>query len=237
MSEAALHTADAKPEFSRGAVIWFAVLAIAVALVVLRGDLPWMSDYPDSLIIPVKDAIAWAMAWAKSNLLWFTRSITAVIDVPLRFAFGLFAKGFKVGTGETAFVVPRLSWLGVCLVMGWLGYLYGGLRLAALCGLGFLALAVFKLWDNSMLTLALIVICVPFCVVSGLLAGIWAYYSPRAERLLITPAPAAPSSNTLIPARLALSAIVRYKVMCRSNGSAMAWVNSERSSSQGSSAE
>jgi glycine betaine/proline transport system permease protein len=147
-----------------------------------------MSDYPDSLIIPVKDAIAWTMAWAKCNLLWFTRSITAVIDVPLRFAFGLFAKGFKVGTGETAFVVPRLSWLGVCLVMGWLGYLYGGLRLAALCGLGFLALAVFKLWDNSMLTLALIVICVPFCVVSGLLAGIWAYCSPRADRLLITPA-------------------------------------------------
>ena len=49
--------------------------------------------------------------------------------------------------------------------MAWLGYIFGGLRLAALCGFGFLALLLFKVWDNSMLTLALIVICVPFCVV------------------------------------------------------------------------
>jgi len=39
-----------------------------------------------------------------------------------------------------------------------------------------------------MLTLALIVICVPFCVISGLLVGIWGYHQPRANRWLITPA-------------------------------------------------
>ena len=81
-----------------------------------------------------------------------------------------------------------LPWLGVTLVMGWLGYIYGGRRLALLCGLGFLALAVFKVWDNAMLTLALIVICVPFCVATGLLTGIWGYFSPRANQWLITPA-------------------------------------------------
>jgi glycine betaine/proline transport system permease protein len=72
--------------------------------------------------------------------------------------------------------------------MGWLGYIFGGLRLAALSGFGFLALLLFKVWDNAMLTLALIVICVPFCVVSGLLLGIWGYFSPRINRWLITPA-------------------------------------------------
>ena len=56
--------------------------------------------------------------------------------------------------------------------MGWLGYIFGGVRLALLCGLGFLVLALFNLWDNAMLTLALIVICVPFCVVTGLVFGI-----------------------------------------------------------------
>ena len=68
--------------------------------------------------------------------------------------------------------------------MAWLGYIYGGIRLAALCGLSFLSLAVFRVWDNAMLTLALIVICVPFCVVTGLLVGIWGYRSPR-EPLII----------------------------------------------------
>jgi glycine betaine/proline transport system permease protein len=83
---------------------------------------------------------------------------------------------------------PRLSWLGITLVMAWLGYLYGGIRLAALCGLGFLALAFFDVWDSSMLTLALIIMCVPFCVVTGLLLGIWAHFSPGFNRWLILPA-------------------------------------------------
>ena len=39
-----------------------------------------------------------------------------------------------------------------------------------------------------MLTLALIVICVPFCVITGLLVGIWSYRSPRFDGWLITPA-------------------------------------------------
>ncbi len=71
--------------------------------------------------------------------------------------------------------------------MTYLGYVAGGRKLAALCGLSFLALAVFGVWDNAMLTLALIIICVPFCVITGLLIGIWAYRSPRVNQWLISP--------------------------------------------------
>jgi glycine betaine/proline transport system permease protein len=39
-----------------------------------------------------------------------------------------------------------------------------------------------------MLTLALIVICVPFCIVTGLLLGIWGHFSPHINRWLILPA-------------------------------------------------
>ena len=165
-------------------------LALAAALLLLLAGRVWPSliVYPDSLVVPFKDAIALLMNWLKANFTWATRALAAVIDVPLRFAFNLLAKGFKFGSGETAFVLPRLSWLGITLVAALLGYVYGGLRLAALCGLGFLALAVFKVWDNAMLTLALIIICVPFCVATGLLIGIWGYFSPRANRWLITPA-------------------------------------------------
>ncbi len=165
-------------------------LALAAALLLLLAGRVWPSliVYPDSLVVPFKDAIALLMNWLKANFTWATRALAAVIDVPLRFAFNLLAKGFKFGSGETAFVLPRLSWLGITLVAALLGYVYGGLRLAALCGLGFLALAVFKVWDNAMLTLALIIICVPFCVATGLLVGIWGYFSPRANRWLITPA-------------------------------------------------
>jgi len=72
-------------------------------------------------------------------------------------------------------------------VAGFIGYRYGGMRLALLSGVSFLAIALFKQWDSAMLTLALILVCVPICVVSGLLIGIWGYLSPRANRIIITP--------------------------------------------------
>jgi glycine betaine/proline transport system permease protein len=166
------------------------VLAVAVAILIflLRDVFPWLATYPDGAIIAFEDWIGAAMTWMKVNLSWFTRSITAIMDVPLRFAFNLLAKGFKLGHGPEATLLPRLSWLGIVGVMGWLGYLYGGWRLALLCGGGFFALALFGVWDSAMLTLALIVICVPLCVITGTLLGIWAYHSPRVNAWLITPA-------------------------------------------------
>lgn len=164
-------------------------MIVATAVILLFPDaLSTLAKYPDGLIIPFKDWVGAFMAWLKTNFTWATRSLAAAVDVPLRFAFNLLAKGFKFGNGEAAWTLPRLSWLGVIVVMAWLGYVFGGIRLAALCGFGFLALLLFKVWDNAMLTLALIVICVPFCVVSGLLLGIWGYFSPRINRWLITPA-------------------------------------------------
>lgn len=164
-------------------------MIVATAVILLFPDaLSALAKYPDGLIIPFKDWVGAFMAWLKTNFTWATRSLAAVVDVPLRFAFSLLAKGFKFGNGEAAWTLPRLSWLGVTFVMAWLGYIFGGLRLAALCGFGFLALLLFKVWDNAMLTLALIVICVPFCVMSGLFLGIWGHFSPRINRWLITPA-------------------------------------------------
>ncbi len=188
MSDIALSAARAHNGKRAGQII-VAAMIVATAVILLFPDaLSALAKYPDGLIIPFKDWVGAFMAWLKTNFTWATRSLAAAVDVPLRFAFNLLAKGFKFGNGEAAWTLPRLSWLGVIVVMAWLGYVFGGIRLAALCGFGFLALLLFKVWDNAMLTLALIVICVPFCVVSGLLLGIWGYFAPRLNRWLITPA-------------------------------------------------
>jgi len=165
-----------------------AAIVLAVVIYLLRDQLAFLTQYPDSYVIPFKDWIGGVMNWMKRNLTWLTRSITAVLAVPLDFTIDLLSKGFKIGKGQEALYLPRLSWLGVVMLMGWLGYIYGGMRLALLCGVGFLALAIFGVWDNAMLTLALILICVPFCVVTGLLIGIWGYYAPRTSRWFISPA-------------------------------------------------
>jgi glycine betaine/proline transport system permease protein len=187
MTDHALSTTTSIPARLTAGTWWLAALVLILSLYVLRDILPAAVQYPDAWILPIKDMIAAVMQWMKVNLSVFTRTIAAVIDIPLRFAFSLLAKGFKLEAGPDATMLPRLSWVGICFVMGFLGYLYGGRRLAVLCGLSFLALALFRVWDNAMLTLALIVICVPFCAVTGLLVGIWGYRSGWANRYLITP--------------------------------------------------
>lgn len=162
-------------------------IAAAVAIYLAKDWLPALSVYPDSAVLPFQDALSTVMAWLNANFKWLTRGLTAVLDVPLQFAISLLSRGFKIGAGPEAWMLPRLSWVGVTLVMAWLGWIYGGWRLALLCGTGFAVLAVFKLWDNAMLTLALIVICVPICVVSGLLAGILGYRFPAFHRVVVTP--------------------------------------------------
>jgi glycine betaine/proline transport system permease protein len=184
-------TEVAAPPISRVALgRWLVPVVVCLAIVIWVFGFFWpgLVEYPIKLVIPFKNLVSSVMAWAKTNLTWATRSLSAIIEVPLNFAFSLLSKGFKFGHGDTAVLFPRLSWLGVTLVMGWLGYMFGGVRLALLSGLGFLALALFGLWDNAMLTLALIVICVPFCVASGLMIGILGYFNPRLNQRVIMPA-------------------------------------------------
>ena len=98
--------------------------------------------------------------------------------MPLEFALGLLAKSFKIGHGADAVVLPRLSWVGVCAAACLAGHAAGGRRLGALVGGCFLYIALFGQWNSAMLTLALISIAVPFCVVTGLFVGIWAWRTP-----------------------------------------------------------
>jgi glycine betaine/proline transport system permease protein len=168
--------------------VWAVALAAVLVLFLLRGSLPWAVDYPAGAVIPVADLVTAIMTWMKVNLSWLTRSITAVLGVPLDFALDLLAKSFKIGSGADAFVLPRLSWLGVVVAAFLAGHAAGGRQLGLLVGGCFLYIALFGQWTSAMLTLALISIAVPFCIVTGLLVGIWAWRKPWAERLVVSPA-------------------------------------------------
>jgi glycine betaine/proline transport system permease protein len=169
-------------------VVWAGALAAVLAVFLLQDRLPWAVNYPASAIIPVADWVSALMSWVKSNFSWLTRAITAVLGVPLDFALGLLAKNFKIGHGSDMLVLPRLSWVGVCIAAFLAGRAAGGRKLGVLVGGCFLYIALFGQWTSAMLTLGLISIAVPFCIVTGLFVGIWAWRKPWAERLLISPA-------------------------------------------------
>ncbi|WP_140760639.1 ABC transporter permease [Mesorhizobium sp. B4-1-4] len=172
----------------RWLVIWALALTTVLMMFLLQDTIPWAVNYPASAVVPIPEWVSALMSWIKSNLSWLTRSITAVLGVPLDFALDLLAKNFKIGHGADAYVLPRLSWVGVCAAAFLAGHAVGGRKLSLLVGGCFLYIALFGQWTSAMLTLALISIAVPFCIVTGLFAGIWAWRKPWAERLVVSPA-------------------------------------------------
>jgi glycine betaine/proline transport system permease protein len=144
-------------------------------------------DYPDAAIIPIADWLSALMAWLKTHSSWLTRGITDLFNIPLQWAFSLLAKGWKIGFGPDAWTLPRLSWVGVCAAFSIAGYALGGWRLSVLAASCMLYIALFGQWDSAMLTLALIVISVPLCILAGLAVGIVAFRKPVFDRLIVEP--------------------------------------------------
>lgn len=169
----------------RSALIVIAAVAVAFAVAWI---VPGGAEYPASAVIPFADWLNAIMQWIKVTFTFATRGLADLINIPLQLAIGFLAKGYRISWGESFITLPRFSWVGLCAAAGLIGYRFGGLRLALLSGLAFLAIALFRQWDSAMLTLALILVCVPICVATGLLIGIWGYLNPRVHRIAIAPA-------------------------------------------------
>ena len=168
--------------------IGWAVLLLGTLALGMRHDLaPGLADYPKFLVLPLAREIT-AFSKAMIDIVMpFTRGISAVLQVPLDFAIGLFAKGFSIGAGEDTFAFPRLSWIGILAAITLMGHAFGGRRTAWVAFLCFFYLALFGQWDRAMLTLALVVVCVPVGAMLGLILGVAAYRHPRFDVYVVRP--------------------------------------------------
>lgn len=185
MTDVALGTA---PRRTIGPVmIWAVLLLGTIALGTNHHLLSWAADYPKSWVLPLAREIT---AFSKAVIGYvtpFSRALSAILQVPLDFAIGLFAKGFTFGAGAEAVSIPRLSWIGVLATVWLTGYAFGGRRTALVAFLCFFYLALFGQWDRAMLTLALVAVCVPVGVLLGLVIGVAAYRSPRFDIYVVRP--------------------------------------------------
>jgi glycine betaine/proline transport system permease protein len=169
------------------ALIWVALLAGTVAIALHPEVASWAANYPKGWVLPLAKEIT-AFSKAIIDVITpVTRAISAALQVPLDFAVGIFAKGFTIGHGDSATAVPRLSWIGVLAAVTLMGHAFGGRRTAIVAFLCFFYLALFGQWDRAMLTLALVMVCVPVGVLLGLVIGIAAYRNPRFDHFVVRP--------------------------------------------------
>lgn len=187
MNTLALPAPRTRPLISTAALVWIAVFIATFALYRMRESLPALQSYPATAIIPFADWISAIMNWLRDHLTWFTRSITAIVNVPLSIVTGLLAKGLPVSLFGLTFKIPQLSWVGIIIAVAMAGLATGDRRTALLGTACFLYIAIFGQWQSAMLTLALIILCVPLCVVIGVLAGIAAQRSPVVKRAVVLP--------------------------------------------------
>lgn len=152
----------------------------------------WAFDYPRAWQIPAARHISTWMKWlvneASFGLFSFTdltRFIADLIDIPYTFALSLLSTGFLSGEGSAAVqIVPPISYLGVIVLVGLMGFYAGGAKLAALVVTCFGFLAAFGQWSSAMVTLSSILVAVPIGVILGLLLGLAGYRFPWIERAI-----------------------------------------------------
>jgi glycine betaine/proline transport system permease protein len=98
--------------------------------------------------------------------------------------------------------IPAMPWPAVAAGAFLLGHYLGGLKLAALAGVGTMYIAVFGQWTPAMQTLSFVLVTVPLSVLLGLTLGTVAFKNSTFE-LLLTPllnvAQSMPHFSYLIP--------------------------------------
>ena len=172
---------------------WIVAIAATAFLWIYGGRIaPWTLAYPPALEVPVMGWISAGMRWlindATFGLFTFTdltRGIAWLVQIPYRGALSLLSTGFLRGEGSNAvMLLPPLSWLSVVVIAVLMAFRAGDRRLAILVGGCFLYLAVFGQWQSAMVTLASILIAVPFGIAGGLLLGLAGVRWPAFERAM-----------------------------------------------------
>ncbi|MBU9699115.1 ABC transporter permease subunit [Rhodobacteraceae bacterium HSP-20] len=157
------------------------LLAVALALVVLKGVLPdWVMRLPEGMVLPFADWINAGFAFLRDDLglMAFTRAFADVVEFLLDVTANLL-----YGKSRWPDLGP-IPWVVIAGTMAVIGHALGGWRLAALSGGTFVWIAVMGQWKWAMETLSVIVVAAPLSVALGLLAGIAAWRWRGVERVL-----------------------------------------------------
>ncbi len=151
----------------RGPLVWLALAALTLVLWLTGGPL---ATYPDAWIASPAAAMNAGMdAFTDAAGAGF-RAVGSVLEWPVDGAQAL---------------LGLLPWSVTTAVFVLLGYYGSGWRLAVFVALAMLYMAGIGYWDESMNSLAIVLISVPMAVAIGFALGVLGFYSARARRVIM----------------------------------------------------
>ncbi|MEM9247399.1 MAG: ABC transporter permease subunit [Pseudomonadota bacterium] len=168
------------------ALIGFTVLAWIVVI-----GPAWLRTVPEALTFPIAQVVGDALNWfareakiAGVAIQELTRSLADFFDVIIESTVIVLSKGIYTGRGlNVTQAVPPLSWFAIGGTAVILGYRLGGRSLATVCAVSIGFLVLFGLWENAMVTLSSVLVCVLLAMLIGLALGIWSYRSQGVENI------------------------------------------------------
>lgn len=117
--------------------------------------------------LPVQDSINHGLAWVVDHFRPFFQAVRTPIDATLN------------GVTDVLQTIPMPV---LVLLIALLAWQFAGRKLAIGAALSLLGVAVLGIWPEAMVTLALVLTSLFFCIVIGLPAGIFLASSDRAQR-------------------------------------------------------
>ena len=155
--------------FSSAYVPWLALAFAAVLIHLFSGSLGWLHKYPAEWIIPLADWINLAMDAMVELVKPVTRAIAAILEWPMILLRD---------------VLQWMPWPITVAAVVLLAWHASGIRLAIICLLAMLYIALSGYWNPSMSTMALVGIAVPLSLLLGLAIGIAADRTEIGKRIV-----------------------------------------------------
>ncbi|MEX1046142.1 MAG: ABC transporter permease subunit [Actinomycetota bacterium] len=152
-----------------------AVWAVAVVAVIWAGRAMFAPGFPQRWVVDVTGWFDAFRDWAILNRT--TSPLFVYFLTPIEDA------ATAVVT-STVTLLERMTWTGLVVTASAIAGLVAGWRMAVLTFAGVLAFGVLGVWEESLITLALVLVAVIIALIIGIPVGIWAGRRPRVERTL-----------------------------------------------------
>jgi glycine betaine/proline transport system permease protein len=152
--------------FGKGALAAIATLLVGIICLLLEPVAPWLIAWPKAWVLPATDWVGAGLGWVLEGIKPVARLFSALMFYPMNW------------TNAVLTATPWPLVIGAVTALGWV---LGGLRMAALgfLGLGFVLASGY--WVESMNTLALVAVSVPLALLIGGAIGVLANEYPRVK--------------------------------------------------------
>ena len=179
-------------KYSQSTFFFILIFFILSILIPKFSIFNYLIEFPNNFKLPIAKNITFITKWliedASLGIFTFkelTRAIGSILDVPSVFLKGLLATGFKfeISSGDSILIQP-LSWISIIFIFVMIGVWLKDISLSIFVAISFFYVALFDLWQSTMITFSSIIIAVIIGIIFGTLLGILSFKFNRINKIL-----------------------------------------------------